>query len=58
MKRKIAFSDYMKAVKSADREMEQDIYGVGFKSKHKIHKSFKNYTRKIKHKINYENNTI
>lgn len=54
MKDRITFSDYMKAIKSADREMDQEIYGVGFKSRHKIHNSLKKYTRKTKHKIQYD----
>lgn len=50
MKNRITFSDYMKAIKSADRDIDQEIYGVGFKSRHKVHKTLKGYTRKIKHK--------
>lgn len=49
-KKKITLADYIKAIKSADREIEKEIFGNGFKSKNKIHKSVKTYTRKIKHK--------
>ena len=49
-KKKITLTDYIKAIKSADREIEKEIFGNGFKSKNKIHKSVKIYTRKIKHK--------
>lgn len=49
-KKKITLTDYIKAIKSADREIEKEIFGNGFKSKNRIHKSVKTYTRKIKHK--------
>ena len=49
-KKKITLADYIKAIKSADREIEKEIFGNGFKSKNRIHKSVKTYTRKIKHK--------
>ena len=49
-KKKITLADYVKAIKSADREIEKEIFGNGFKSKNRIHKSVKTYTRKIKHK--------
>jgi hypothetical protein len=49
-KKKITIADYIKAIKSADREIEKEIFGNGFKSKNRIHKSVKTYTRKIKHK--------
>ena len=49
-KKKITLTDYIKAIKSADREIEKEIFGNGFKPKNKIHKSVKIYTRKIKHK--------
>lgn len=49
-KKKITLTDYIKAIKSADREIEKEIFGNGFKSKNRIHKSVKAYTRKIKHK--------
>ena len=49
-KKKITSTDYIKAIKSADREIEKEIFGNGFKSNNRIHKSVKTYTRKIKHK--------
>lgn len=49
-KKKITLADYIKAIKSADREIEKEIFGNGFKTKNRIHKSVKTYTRKIKHK--------
>lgn len=57
-KMKITLNDYIKAVKSADREMEKEIYGHGFKSKNKVHKSIKNYTRKVKHKKSEDNSSL
>lgn len=57
-KMKITLNDYIKAVKSADREMEKEIYGNGFKSKNKVHKSAKNYTRKVKHKKSEDNSSL
>lgn len=41
--------DYIKANRKGSREAELEDSN-GFKSKHKIHKSKKSYTRKIKHK--------
>ena len=38
--------DYVKAIKKADREMEMDDKGPGFKSKDKAHKNNKKYDRK------------
>ena len=38
--------DYVKAIKKADREMEMDDKGPGFKSKDKAHKNDKKYNRK------------
>lgn len=55
---KITLNDYIKAIKSADREIEKEVYGNGFKSKNRIHKSPKNYTRKVKHKKNEENSSF
>lgn len=57
-KMKITLNDYIKAVKSADREIEKEIYGNGFKTKNKIHKSIKNYTRKVKHKKSEDNSSL
>ena len=42
-------SDYIKACRIGEWQALKDN---GFKSKHKIHKSIKNYTRKKKHKNN------
>jgi len=41
--------DSLKASKKASREIELQN-STGWTSKHKVHKSLKNYTRKIKHK--------
>lgn len=56
MKRKNKLSDYIKANRAASREIEKETRGCGFKAITRVHKSSKNYTRKIKHKhsnINY-----
>ena len=45
-------NDYIKAVRKADRELENE-FATGFVAKHKTHKSIKNYNRKNKHKENY-----
>lgn len=50
MKYKDKLSGYIKANRAASREIEQENRGCGFKSITKIHKSSKNYTRKVKHK--------
>lgn len=50
MKYKDKLSGYIKANRAASREIEQENRGCGFKSITKIHKSPKNYTRKVKHK--------
>lgn len=42
--------DIEKALKKGSRELEMEIFGPGFHSQHKIHKSKKTYTRKQKHK--------
>lgn len=42
-------SDYLKAVRKGSRDAELDIEH-GWKAKHKIHKSIKDYKRKPKHK--------
>ena len=34
-KKKITIADYIKAIKSADREIEKEIFGNGFKSKNR-----------------------
>ena len=42
-------SDYIKANRKGSREAELETEH-GWKAKHKVHKSYKTYTRKIKHK--------
>lgn len=44
--------DSLKASKKASREMELQN-STGWVSKHKVHKSIKDYTRKPKHKDSY-----
>ena len=46
-------SDAVKAMRKGNRESEFELLGPGFHSKHAIHKSEKNYTRKQKHKMAY-----
>ena len=41
--------DYIKSNRKGSREAELE-FSTGFSSVHKVHKSKKNYTRKIKHK--------
>lgn len=53
-KRKGTLSDYIKAAKRGQREAEMEIMGPGFHSVHRVHKSKKTYTRKPKHKQDYE----
>lgn len=45
-KRKASSDDYMKAVKKADREMEYELKGPGWKAKDKMHKNKSKYDRK------------
>jgi len=49
MKPKNLNLDYLKANRKGSRDAELEN-SHGFVSKHKVHKSKKNYTRKIKHK--------
>ena len=42
-------SDYIKANRKGSRDAELED-STGFKTSHKVHKSVKNYSRKIKHK--------
>lgn len=44
-------SDYIKADRKGRRESDREIYGDGFKSMHKVHKTSKNYSRKGKNKF-------
>lgn len=46
---KITQADYMKAIHIGNRDAELAFEG-GWKAKHKVHKSAKNYSRKDKHK--------
>lgn len=43
--------DYIKANRKGSREVELE-HETGFTTKHKVHKSKKNYSRKEKHKNN------
>lgn len=49
-KKHIGLEDYIKAAKKGAREAEQELLGPGFHCIHKVHKSAKTYTRKVKHK--------
>jgi len=42
--------DAIKAMRRGGREAEMELFGLGFHSHNKIHKSNKIYTRKKKHK--------
>ena len=42
--------DAIKAMRRGGREAEQELFGQGFHSHNKIHRSEKIYTRKKKHK--------
>ena len=42
--------DAIKAMRRGGREAEMELLGSGFHSFHRIHKSKKDYTRKLKHK--------
>lgn len=50
----ITLDDYIKAIKKGNREAEMDLLGPGFHSKDRAHASKKIYTRKQKHKKDYE----
>ena len=45
---------YEKASKKGNRDAEKEIYGDGFKSYDKVHKSQKDYSRKGKGKWKYD----
>ena len=49
-KRQGILSEYLKAAKRGSREAEMEIKGPGFHSMHKVHKSKKTYSRKVKHR--------
>lgn len=42
--------DAIKAMRRAGREAEMELFGPGFHSHNRVHKSEKIYTRKKKHK--------
>lgn len=42
--------DTIKAMRRGGREAEQELLGPGFHSHNRVHKSKKDYTRKVKHK--------
>lgn len=44
------FEDYIKANRKGSREAELENK-TGWTAKHRVHKSSKNYTRKLKHKM-------
>ena len=45
--------DAIKAMRRGGREAEQEMLGPGFHSFNRLHKSKKDYTRKLKHKKNW-----
>ena len=45
--------DTIKAMRRGNREAEQELLGPGFHSFNRLHKSKKDYTRKLKHKKNW-----
>lgn len=47
--------DAIKAMRRGGREAEQELLGPGFHSFRRLHKSKKDYTRKLKHKKIGEN---
>ena len=49
-KTRITIDDFVKAMKKANREAEQQRLGPGFHAKDKVHRSKKLYTRKAKHR--------
>ena len=53
-KSSITLEDYIKANRKGNREAEMELLGPGFHSKNRIHRSEKIYTRKEKHRKNYE----
>ena len=55
-KSRITIDDFVKAMKKANREAEQQMLGPGFHAKDKVHRSKKIYTRKNKHKGEEINN--
>ena len=56
--KKQSSDDYIKAIKKADREMEYELNGPGWKSKSKPHKNKSKYDRKQMAKDNYIEETF
>ena len=46
--------DAIKAMRRGSREAERELFGPGFHSFDRLHKSKKTYTRKIKHRQDHE----
>ena len=53
-KAKATTMDAIKAMRRGGREADMEIFGPGFHSFDRLHKSKKNYTRKTKHKQDQE----
>lgn len=49
---KSRLDDVIKAMRRGNREAQQEVFGPGFHSTNRIHRSKKTYTRKAKHKGN------
>ena len=49
-KQKSRLDDVIKAMRRGNREGEQEVFGPGFHSNNRVHRSKKTYTRKLKHK--------
>ncbi len=54
-KTRITIDDFVKAMKKANREAEQQQLGPGFHAKDRAHRSKKVYTRKTKHRDREDN---
>ena len=52
-KKSITNLDAIKAMRRGGREAEREQLGPGFHALNRIHKSKKEYTRKLKHKKNW-----
>ena len=51
-KEKSRLDDVIKAMRRGNREGQQEVFGPGFHSTNRIHRSKKTYPRKAKHKGN------
>ena len=49
-KEKSRLDDVIKAMRRGNREGQQQVLGPGFHATHRVHRSKKTYTRKLKHK--------